>query len=421
MSSVAPYALCDLIRPKVQPAVNLVGQLGSRIEKKEYAVEEAKSQEAVKALRAEMAVLRAEKAKVEAELNAIEIRHLEVHEHRPLFEISLASAKKRLVIVSPWIRDQVLTGGRLHRIRSLVERGVDVYIGYGLGEDTKSGKDKGENAISFLKALASKHQNLHFRELGDTHAKILLVDDEFAVVGSFNWLSFEGDVRRNFREEMSYFVKVPSKVEELFEHYRIRFIGARPEEGSSKRNDNVVVPDQSVLRRHSPAQPPEESQPQRDKTIAEIVESGESGSVEFKSTLRVNLHTKANDHKIEHSVLKTVAAFLNTHGGTLVVGVDDSGTPLGLDHDGFVSEDKMDQHFANLIRERLGAHHMLNIYPQFLDLQGKRVLMIRCEKGNAPAYLKDGRTESFFIRVSATTSELPASQIHDYIKGRFGR
>jgi hypothetical protein len=414
-----PLKSAAAIRPKVQPVVNMVGRLGSRIEQKEHAVEDAKSQEAVKTLRAEMDALRAEKAKVEAELNAIELRHLEVHEHRPLFEASLTSAKKRLVIVSPWIRDQVLTGGRLHRIRSLVEKGVDVYIGYGLGEDTKSGKDKGENAISFLKALASKHRNLHFRELGDTHAKILLVDDEFAVIGSFNWLSFEGDVRRNFREEMSYFVRVPPKVEELFEHYRRRFIAQGPEERPSKRNESVVVPDKSTTRRRSSTQPPEGAQPPR--TIDDIVKSGESSSVEFKSTLRVNLHTKANDAKIEHSVLKTLAAFLNTHGGTLFIGVDDNGKPLGLEHDGFATEDKMDQQLANLIRERLGAHHMLNIHPRFLDLQGKRVLMIRCEKGNAPAYLKDAKGESFFIRVSATTSELPTSQIHDYIKGRFGR
>jgi type I restriction enzyme, R subunit len=36
---------------------------------------------------------------------------------------------------------------------------------------------------------------------------------------------------------------------------------------------------------------------------------------------------------MEDAVLKTIAGFLNTDGGTLLIGVDDSGAVLGLDHD----------------------------------------------------------------------------------------
>ena len=76
--------------------------------------------------------------------------------------------------------------------------------------------------------------------------------------------------------------------------------------------------------------------------------------MEFKSSLRVNLHTGNQDPRIEHAVLKTLAAFLNTRGGTLVIGVDDKGVPLGLENDGFQTEDKMDQHLANLIQTDSG-------------------------------------------------------------------
>lgn len=154
--------------------------------------------------------------------------------------------------------------------------------------------------------------------------------------------------------------------------------------------------------------------------ISEIVRSGESSTVEFKSSLRVNLHTKNSDQKIEHTVLKTLAAFLNTHGGTVVIGVDDKGTPLGLENDGFLNEDKMDQHLANLIRDRLGAHHTFCLHPRFMDYEGKRVLVVRCDPAKSPAYLKDGKAEYFYIRTSGTTTELPASKIHDYVKQRFG-
>src|SRR5262249_5865593 len=83
-----------------------------------------------------------------------------------------------------------------------------------------------------------------------------------------------------------------------------------------------------------------------EKSLAEVLRGGESATVEFKSSLRVNLHTRNRDAKIEHAVLKTIAAFLNSDGGILVVGVDDKGIPLGLDADGFQSEDKMLQHLA---------------------------------------------------------------------------
>jgi len=108
-------------------------------------------------------------------------------------------------------------------LADLVERGVEVFIAYGLGADEKPGKDKGEQAIRFLNHLSDRYPNLHFREFGDTHAKILLVDDSFAVIGSFNWLSLEGSSRRDFREEMSFRVNKKDEIERLFRRYLERF------------------------------------------------------------------------------------------------------------------------------------------------------------------------------------------------------
>ena len=72
-----------------------------------------------------------------------------------------------------------------------------------------------------------------------------------------------------------------------------------------------------------------------------VIDQGESDVVEFKSTLRMNLHTRAADKRMEQAVLKTVAGFLNTNGGTLIVGVSDAGTPIGIDADKFPNEDKI--------------------------------------------------------------------------------
>jgi phosphatidylserine/phosphatidylglycerophosphate/cardiolipin synthase-like enzyme len=211
------------LRSKLQPIVSRVGILESKIEEKEISIEESGSRAEFESLKAEVAKLQAEKLKVENELNSLETRFLEVQEHRPLFRRSLENAKSRLLIISPWIRDSVLNRDRLEMIKALVERGTNVFIGYGLGEDDKPGRDKGDNAIGFLSQLARRHTNLHFRELGDTHAKILLVDDAYAVIGSFNWLSFEGSAKRDFREEMSFRINKREEIERLFQRYLARF------------------------------------------------------------------------------------------------------------------------------------------------------------------------------------------------------
>ena len=154
-------------------------------------------------------------------------------------------------------------------------------------------------------------------------------------------------------------------------------------------------------------------------TAKELMANGESTRVEYKSTLRINLHTNQTDKKMEHSCLKTVAAFLNSQGGHLVIGVSDSGEVLGIQKDGFPSEDKMNLHLVNLIRDRMGPQHMLHIEPRFESVDGNRVLVVRCKPSNIPVYLKDGNTEQFFTRTGAATTELLPSQIQVYIQQRF--
>jgi len=210
----------------LQPFVAKVGFIESKIEEKEIAIEEAGSRTEIEQLRKQIEQLKADKAKAKQDLSSIDVRHLEVHEHRPLFLRSLDNAKQRLLIVSPWITDRVLNNLRLQKIRALVDRGVEVFVGYGIGEENNNnrlGRDRGEQAIKYLTQLAQKKKNLHFKEFGDTHAKILLVDDRYAVIGSFNWLSFEGDPRKGFREELSYYVNVKPEIEKLFQRYQHRF------------------------------------------------------------------------------------------------------------------------------------------------------------------------------------------------------
>ena len=63
--------------------------------------------------------------------------------------------------------------------------------------------------------------------------------------------------------------------------------------------------------------------------IAQVARAGESESLEFKSSARWNMRTGRRDEAMENVVVKTVAAFLNSFGGTLLLGVEDAGTIIG--------------------------------------------------------------------------------------------
>jgi hypothetical protein len=151
----------------------------------------------------------------------------------------------------------------------------------------------------------------------------------------------------------------------------------------------------------------------------DLVTQGEYECCEFKSTLRINLHTGSEDKRLEHACLKTIDAFLNTDGGHLLIGVNDKGQPLGIENDRFPSEDKMNLHLFNLLRQRIGAEHLLNVEARFETLGGKRVLVVHCHRSSLPVCLKDDNTERFFIRTGPASVELQLSQVLRYIKQRF--
>lgn len=155
-------------------------------------------------------------------------------------------------------------------------------------------------------------------------------------------------------------------------------------------------------------------------SVETLVEEGEGTHVEFKSTLRANLHTGQKDARLEMACIKTVAGFLNGRGGTLVIGVSDDGEPVGLGPDSFPNEDKLNLHLVNLLRSRIGADKMIYVHPRFEDYDGERILAVECLPSRSPVYVRDGNEEHFFIRTGASTTELVPSQMESFIRQRFG-
>ncbi len=158
-------------------------------------------------------------------LNSFQISYLEVYDHPEILKQAIQDSQKRLMIISPWIRANVVKKQFIEQLEKLLKCNIQLLIGYGLGKDEDDKKYPSDiQAEKNLKKLANQYKdNFILKRLGNTHAKILISDAKFALVTSFNWLSFKGDRDRTFRDERGTLVSDPQKIDELFDSYRSRF------------------------------------------------------------------------------------------------------------------------------------------------------------------------------------------------------
>ena len=145
--------------------------------------------------------------------------------------------------------------------------------------------------------------------------------------------------------------------------------------------------------------------------LSRVIAAGEGDRIEFKSTLRHNLHTGKVDKKIENACLKTIAAFLNTAGGVLLIGVDDEGNALGLEADGFPNHDRILLHLSNLVHTVLGGACAPYYQASIQAHSGKDVLAIDCLPSPDPVYFRRDKEEIFFVRSGPSTKNLSPSEV----------
>lgn len=155
------------------------------------------------------------------------------------------------------------------------------------------------------------------------------------------------------------------------------------------------------------------------EAVHEIIKKGESDKIEFKSTLRTNLHTSLHDKNIEVATLKTLVAMMNAEGGALLLGVDDNGEITGIEKDNFESPDKFNLHLSNLIKEKIGKEYLPYLNFQLMQLDSKNIVKIECKKSSKPVFLKHEGKEHFFTRANAASIEVAGSKLLDYINNKF--
>jgi serine/threonine protein kinase len=163
--------------------------------------------------------------------------------------------------------------------------------------------------------------------------------------------------------------------------------------------------------------------------IERLLASDEATTLEFKSSLRTPIGPLAKDgkfeldplrHAIEHEVLKTIAAFLNTDGGVLVIGVADDHTIVGIEVDYPTTKKSADGWrcaFDALVSKHLGTEVM-----NFIDLRlepwhGKTIAIVRCTRREEPTLVDD---DEHFVRRTASTMKLSTREALAWWRERRG-
>ncbi|HXF97934.1 MAG TPA: DUF262 domain-containing protein [Gaiellaceae bacterium] len=165
------------------------------------------------------------------------------------------------------------------------------------------------------------------------------------------------------------------------------------------------------------------SWPPSPAAVEHLLHAGETTGVELKSSLRADTLNRGVPPKvIEKVVARTVAGFMNAHGGVLVIGVDDDGNPLGLERDlatlGRKDLDGFQQALIGVLSSYLGTDvaasvrvHLTKVGPG-----GHDVALVDCPAYGKPVFLGDGQGKEFHVRAGNTTRLMDVEEAATYTR-----
>jgi serine/threonine protein kinase len=170
-----------------------------------------------------------------------------------------------------------------------------------------------------------------------------------------------------------------------------------------------------------------------------LIAAGESDRAEFKSSVhhiygpipRDLQHIEGGQarkevqKRLRISVTKTIAAFLNTDGGTLLIGVADSGAVLGIEADfPYLKAGKQDADgwllsLKDVIINALGSEVWNAISLSLVRRGSAAVAVVSCPAWVSETWHRGDGAEHFYIRASNATEELSGSSLLRYVRERW--
>ena len=154
----------------------------------------------------------------------------------------------------------------------------------------------------------------------------------------------------------------------------------------------------------------------RSNPILELIAQGESHKLEFKETLEYDVRENRQNRELNKATLKTIAAFLNADGGTILIGVSDSGEVKGIDRDlQYVrgnNHDGFEQKLRSLINDRFDPSPLGFVDIDFEELAEGTVCRVNVRPANTIIHLDN----EVYIRDGNVTRKLEGRALTDWIQ-----
>lgn len=169
-----------------------------------------------------------------------------------------------------------------------------------------------------------------------------------------------------------------------------------------------------------------------EKEFLNIIKANEGRNLEFKSSLQYCTQRNCERKELRFEVLKSIAAFSNSEGGTLFIGLADDKNVYGLEDGDFLTIEGKNKHDSykllldNLIENTFGNGFHSNLEEVKFYIIGDKTVCKLVVKGKytTPTYVQKkvpnkAAYKAFFIRGQASTRELPGEEMEAYIKANW--
>ena len=158
--------------------------------------------------------------------------------------------------------------------------------------------------------------------------------------------------------------------------------------------------------------------------IISLITQEEGAHLEFRSSLRYDRRTKQGNQALEMVVLKTICAFLNAKGGTLLIGLSDDNQVMGIDDDYTIIKSHNRDGFQNLLLSMV-SNSIGNYYLQYVDVMfhnvlGKDLCQVNVLASMKPSYLTNKGKQEFYVRTGNNSRPFKISEATEYIGTRWG-
>lgn len=158
--------------------------------------------------------------------------------------------------------------------------------------------------------------------------------------------------------------------------------------------------------------------------IINLIQCDEGMHLEFKSSFRLDRSTGQSNSALEMVVLKTICAFLNAEGGTLLIGLTDDNKVAGIDDDYPLVKGQNRDGYQNLIYSKISSV-VGNYYLQYVDIRfhsllGKDLCQVDVSPSDRPAYLTNKGKQEFYVRTGNNSRPFQISEAAQYVAKHWG-